>query len=113
MSLNNFIATIWAARLLMNLNKAHVYAQDGVVNRDYEGDITGGGDTVKINSIGRVTIGSYTKNTNIGDPETLTDAQRSLLIDQQKYFNFQVDDVDKAQAKPSVMDEAMKEAGYG
>lgn len=111
MSLENFIPTIWSARLLENLNNAHVYAN--LTNRDYEGEITGAGDTVKINSIGRVTIGTYTKNTDISDPETLNDAQTTLTIDQQKYFNFQVDDVDKAQQKPKVMDEAMREASWG
>lgn len=112
MSLNNFIPTVWAARLLMNLHKAHVFAQEGVVNKDYEGDITGGGSVVKINSIGAVTVGDYSKDTNIGDPETLTDAQQSLLINQQKYFNFQIDDIDKAQQKPKVMDAAMQESAY-
>jgi hypothetical protein len=59
MSVNNFIPTIWAARLLYNLNNAHVYTQAGVINRDYEGEISAAGDTVKINSIGRVSIGTY------------------------------------------------------
>lgn len=112
MALDNFIPEIWATNLLSNLNKAHVYAQDSVTNRDYEGEITGAGDTVNINSIGRVSVGDYAKNTDIGAPETLTDAQRKLLIDQQKYFNFQVDDIDKAQQSPKVMGEAMKEAAY-
>lgn len=111
MAINNFIPTVWAARVLENLNKSLVYG--GLVNRDYEGDIRQMGDTVKINSIGAVTIGSYTKNTNIGDPETLSDAQTSLLINQAKYFNFQIDDVDKAQQNPKVMDAAMREAAYG
>lgn len=113
MALSNFIPVVWSARILSNLHRAHVYGQAGVVNREYEGEIRDVGDTVKINSIGPVTIGNYTKNTNIGDPETLTDAQMTLLINQAKYFNFQVDDIDRAQQKPSVMDEAMKEASYG
>jgi len=112
-AIDNFIPEVWSARLLMNLRKFLVYGQAGVVNRDYEGEINQAGDTVRINSIGPVTVGSYVKNTNIGDPETLTDAQQSLLIDQAKYFNFQVDDIDRAQQKPQVMDAAMQEAGYG
>jgi len=36
-----------------------------------------------------------------------------LTIDQAKYFNFQVDDVDRAQQNPKVMDAAMREAAYG
>ncbi len=112
MALNNFIPTVWSARILQNLQKALVFGSNAVINTDFEGDIRQLGDTVKINSIGAVTVGSYTKNTNIGDPETLSDASTSLLINQAKYFNFQVDDIDKAQAKPKVMDEAMREAGY-
>ena len=111
MALNNFIPQVWSARLLENLNNNHVFA--GLANRNYEGDISAFGDQVKINSIGRVTIGTYTKNPDISAPETLTDAQRILLINQSKYFNFQIDDVDKAQQNPKVMDEAMREAAYG
>lgn len=113
MALDNFIPQIWSARLLLRLTKALIYAQDGVVNRDYEGEIRDAGDTVRINSIGPVSVGNYVKNTNIDDPETLTDAQQTLLIDQSKYFNFQVDDIDRAQQKPKVMDAAMGEAAYG
>jgi hypothetical protein len=112
MALNNFIPTLWAARLLAALDKAHVYANPSVVNRDYEGEIRQMGDAVKINSIGDVSINDYTKNTDINSPEELTDAQQQLVIDQGKYFNFAVDDVDKAQQKPQVMDEAMRRAGY-
>jgi len=111
MTLNNFIPQIWAARLLQNLNEAHVFA--GLANTDYEGDIKNVGDTVKINANGRVTIGSYTKNTDMSAAETLTDAQTTLVIDQADYFNFQIDDIDRAQQKPKVMDEAMREAAYG
>lgn len=112
MALTNFIPTVWSARLLANLQKAQVYTQAGVINRDYEGEIREYGDTVKINSIGAIAVGTYAKNTDIADPQTLTDATRSLLIDQQKYFAFQVDDIDQVQTKPKVMDEAMREAAY-
>lgn len=111
MTINTFIPQIWSARLLENLNKQFVYGQPGVINREYEGEISAAGNTVKIHSIGRVSVGNYTKNTNMSAPETLTDAELTLLIDQSKYFNFQIDDVDKAQTLPKVMDAAMREAG--
>jgi len=110
MSLQNFIPTVWSARLFEQLKKAHVFAN--VVNRDYEGEISTFGDTVKINSIGSVSVKDYTKNNNIDDPETLDAAQTILTIDQAKYFNFQVDDIDQAQQNPKVMDAAMQEAGF-
>lgn len=112
MALDNFIPEIWSNQLLVNLYKNLVYAQDGVVNRDYEGEIQAAGDTVRINSIGRVTVSDYSKNTDMGSPQTLTDAQSVLTISQQKSFNFQIDDVDKAQQNPKVMSQAMVEAAY-
>lgn len=112
MALNNFIPSVWAARLLDNLRKNLVYAQDGVVNRDYEGEIRDAGDSVRINAIGPVTVATYAKNTDINPPEVLQDAQTVLVIDQAKYFNFAVDDVDRVQQRPQLMDAAMAEAAY-
>ena len=45
--------------------------------------------------------------------ERATDGSISLKLDQYHYFNFEVDDVDKAQSVPGLMDELTKEAGRG
>lgn len=110
MALTNFIPEIWSARLLQNLHKSLVYGQPGIVNRDYEGEIREAGDTVRINAIGPVTVDTYTRNSDLGTPEVLTDAQAVLTITEAKTFHFQVDDLDKVQQRPRVMDEAMREA---
>ncbi|MEG0379971.1 MAG: P22 coat protein - protein 5 domain protein, partial [Eubacterium sp.] len=102
--------TIWSARLLANLDNNHVATN--FINRDYEGEIKQKGDKVKINSIGEITIGNYT-GAKIGDPETLTTTDQELVIDQGKFFNFAVDDVDKVQAAGPLMDKAMQRAAYG
>jgi len=112
MALDNFIPEVWSARLLANLHNALVYAQAGVINRDYEGEIAAAGDTVRINSIGSVTVGDYTKNTDMAAPQALSDAQATLTITQSKYFNFQIDDIDKAQQTPKLMNAAMAEAAF-
>lgn len=112
MSIDNFIPEIWSARLLENLTKTLVYGQPTVVNTDYEGEISGLGSVVKINSIGEITVGDYVKNQVIGEPQVLDGTQLTLVIDQSKYFNFLVDDIDKAQQKPKVMDAAMRDAAY-
>lgn len=112
MALDNFISEVWSARLLTNLRKAHVFAQASVINREYEGEIRAQGDTVRITAIGAVTVTDYTKNTDHAAPEALTDAQTTLQITQSKMFAFQVDDVDRAQGNPRVMDAAMAEAAY-
>lgn len=115
MAITYFIPEVWSATLQSSLKKVSVFTQPGVCNRNYEGEISGAGDTVKITSISRPTIATYTKNSTTITPETLTDAQRSLLIDQSKYFSFEVDDIDLRQAKAggALMSEAAAEAAYG
>lgn len=110
MALSNFIPTVWSARLSLALDRAQVFTQSGVVNRDYEGDIRNFGDTVRIGSIGDPTIGTYTRNGSIS-LETLDDASQLLTIDQAKYFAFEVDDLDTAQMNVPVMDAAIRRAG--
>ncbi len=111
MSVANFIPTIWSARLLRHLDKRHVYLN--LLNRDYEGEIKNFGDTVKVNQIGNVTIKDYTKGEDIEAPEDLSGKHQELKIDQAKYFNFAVEDVDNAQTNPKLMDKAMERAAYG
>lgn len=112
MAVTGFIPKLWSARLLNALDKSHVFAN--VVNRDYEGEIKKMGDTVHINTIGAVTIGTYTSNTDFSSgPETLATTDQTLTVDQAKYFNFQVDDIDAAQAAGDIMDKAMTRAAYG
>ncbi len=115
MAVSNFIPEIWAAQLLSNLKKTLVFAGPGVVNRDYEGDIANAGDTVRITSISRPTIGTYVKGSTTITPEQLTDADRALLIDQSKYFAFEVDDIDLRQSANggALMAEAALESAYG
>lgn len=112
MSLNNFIPEVWTAGVLRNLHNMLVFAGPNMVNRDYQGDIAQKGDTVRITAIGAVTVSSYTKNTAISAPQTLDDAQSTLVIDAQKYFHFLIDSVDRVQASANLMDAAMYEAGY-
>lgn len=108
MAFKNFIRTIWDARMLENLNNSLVYGN--VVNRNYEGTIIGGG-SVKIPYIGAITVDNY-DGIDIGTPEDLTGDVLTLTIDQKKFFNFAIDDVDKAQVNVNLMNSAMTEAGY-
>jgi N4-gp56 family major capsid protein len=112
MTVANFIPTLWATSLLVNLHKRHVYGDPSVTNTDYEGEISGFGDRVKINSIGAVTVFDYTRNQDMPAPETLTDAQLELIVDQAKGFNFQIDDIDARQVKPKLMNGATQEAAF-
>lgn len=107
-----FIPEIWSAMMLESLKKELVYAGPGVANRDYEGEIANMGDTVRIRSISRPTVASYTKGSTTITPEQLTDAQRSLVIDQAKFFAFEVDDIDAAQSPGGELEGGLMEAVY-
>ena len=110
MAVTTFIPELWSARLLYALEKSHVATN--LVNRNYQGMITNVGDTVHINSIGAITVKDYTKNTDMDAPEALTTTDQSLVINQAKSFNFQVDDVDNVQAAGDLVDTAMGRAAY-
>jgi hypothetical protein len=113
MSIVNFVPSVWAAGILRALDTLLVYANPAIINTDYEGEIRQAGDTVRITTLGDVTVKSYTKDADIDAPETLTDAQLRLIIDQQFYFNFALDDIDRTQALPGLLEEAQRRAGYG
>lgn len=112
MAVTNFVPELWSANLLVALRKNHVGA--AICNRDYEGEIKRQGDSVKITSVNRPTIGTYTPHTDI-TVEDIDDATRSLVVDQAKYFAFELDDVEQAQAVDGagLMAQATSEAGYG
>ena len=108
-----FIPEIWSAMMLESLKKELVFGQPSVVNRDYEGEIRNQGDTVRIRSISRPTIATYSKGSTTISPEQLTDTQRSLVVDQAKYFAFEVDDVDQAQGPGGELENGLLEGVYG
>lgn len=111
MAITNFIPTVWSEHLYRALDKKYVAVKN--CNRDFEGEIKGKGSSVKICGVGDITITDYTKNTDLSAPETLSDSAEILTIDRAKCFNFQIDDIDRAQATPKLMEEAMRKAADG
>ena len=108
MAITNFISTVWSETLLSALDNRYVGVAN--CNRAFEGDIRECGAVVKICGVGDVSVGDYTKNTDMSAPQTLDDRLCELTIDQAKYFNFQIDDIDRAQSSPKLMSEAMRVA---
>lgn len=110
MSITKFRPEIWSAQLLVALRQNLVYS--AFTNRDYEGEIAGYGDTVRITSVNRPTINQYVPNSTSITPEVPNDSQRTLVIDQADYFAFAVDDVDARQARGNVIPQLMDEAAF-
>lgn len=111
MSVNNFKPTIWSANVLSVLQKDLVFASPAITNRNYEGEISGYGDRVKINQIGDVDVSDYVQGTNIVY-QNMADASQFLDIDQQKYFAINIDDIDAAQANVPLMVAYAQQAAY-
>lgn len=108
MAISNFIPAVWSETLAKALDKQYVAVRN--CNREFEGEIKNMGDSVKINSIGKISVFDYTKNTDMTEPESLEESSITLTIDHAKAFNFQIDDVDKTQARNNLLQAAMHEA---
>ena len=111
MAISNFIPTIWSENLYTALDKQYIAVAN--CNREFEGEIKTKGSVVKICGVGDVTVSDYTKNTDMSTPQSLSDTVKELTIDRAKYFNFQIDDIDRAQCTPRLMEAAMNVAASG
>ena len=109
MGIENFTPEIWSAAIQVPLRKDLVYG--ALTNRQYEGEIRNGGDKVKINEIGPITVNSYTRRGALTwqNPDS---ADKWLLVDQEKYFAVSIDDVDDMQANVSTMAAFGQQASY-
>jgi len=96
-----FIPEIWSGKLQVKFYKSTVLGE--ITNNDWEGEIKGSGDKVRIRSIPTITIRDYTKGLNL-TTEVPTSTPIELNISKGKYFAVVVDDVDEVQADVRLMD---------
>lgn len=108
MSYQTFKPEVWAELTNRNLNKQLVFG--ALANRNYEGKIENMGSSVRVPSIGSVTVGDYT-GADITFQED-TGAYQTININKAKYFALKMDDVDKAQAIPGVIEALTGQAIY-
>ena len=73
----------------------------------YERDMTNA-DTVYILNAVRPTVRTYVPGTNLSR-DAVDATRQALVLDQFKYFNIEMDDVNKAQTVPGAMEAAAKE----
>lgn len=106
MSYVNFKPTIWSKYIQKELELACILVAG--CWKQFEGEAKHA-SRVKILGVGRPTIKDYQKD-DIDGPENIETSGVYLDIDQAKYFNIGIDDVDKAQMKQDLMQELMKEA---
>lgn len=110
----NFIPTVWAEGIERELEKLCVFVED--CNTKYEGSVKDKGDSVRILGVGKPTIKTLSKanrNNDIDSAEEIEDTSVTLYINQIRYFNYMVGDIDKAQAVGGVMDALSAETSEG
>lgn len=108
MSIINFIPELWNVGMIDIMEKVHVYGK--ICRCEIDAPITRMGQTVHINGIGDITIGTYT-GADI-DMQGLSDAGVTMKIAYGDYFNFWVNDVDALQANANLMNAASKKSSY-
>jgi hypothetical protein len=108
-TITNFQQTIWSKSILRSLEK--ITSLRNHCNFQYEKDSKNAKE-VKILSVNRPTIRTYVPGTAI-TRESATDSSQLLLLNQYRYFNFEVEDIVKAQSVPGLMEALTDEAGKG
>ena len=117
MSIDNFIPNLWSGQIQKKLRNELVFG--GMVNRRFEGELRRKGDTVTIFTVGETTIKDMvSRKTNgapreIDAPEGIAITNVSLVVDQEKYFNVGIDDVDAIQRNADLFPEYIDSAVYG
>ena len=114
MAYANFIPSVWNEGINRELERLCVFVED--CNRQYEGSVKKKGESVTILGVGKPTIKSLAKanrNNDIDAPEEIEDTSVIMYINQIRYFNYMVGDIDKAQAVNGVMDALEQETSEG
>lgn len=114
MAYANFIPTVWNEAIERELERLCVFAED--CNRKYEGKIKKKGESVTILGVGKPTIKSIAKasrNNDIDGPEEIEDTSVIMYINQIRYFNYMVGDIDKAQGEDGIMEALNQETSEG
>lgn len=108
-TVTNFQQTIWSKSILRSLEK--ITSLRNHCNFQYEKESKNAKE-VKILSVNRPTIRTYVPGTAI-TRESATDSSQLLQLNQYRYFNFEVEDIVKAQSVPGLMEALTDEAGKG
>lgn len=108
-TVTQFQQTIWSKSILRSLKK--ITSLRNHCNFQYEKDSKNAKE-VKILSVNRPTIRTYVPGTAIAR-ESATDSLQLLQLNQYRYFNFEVEDIVKAQSVQGLMEALTDEASKG
>jgi hypothetical protein len=101
------IPEIWSGKLLTKFYQSTPFA--AICNTDYEGEISKQGDKVIVRTTPDIEIYDYVKGSDLR-VQTPEAGRIELVIDQAKYFNVVVDDIDKFQSDINFMEDWTRDA---
>lgn len=107
--ITHFQQKIWSRSILRSLET--ITSLRNHCNFQYEKDAENA-KVVKILSVNRPTIRTYVPGTALVR-EGGADSSMEMTLDQYKYFNFEVEDIDKKQSVPGLMEALTDEAAKG
>jgi len=108
MAISHLIPELWAAALYRELRQQNVWS-DTVTDISGETII---GNKINIGNLSTdPTVRDYAVGTALEAPEDATDAEKTLSLDQQKYFNIMIHDINEVQTRPNVMNDWSRKAG--
>ena len=93
-SLSSFTPIKFSLKLIETLYNDTIYTL--IANTKYEGEIKNSGDRVRVRTAAKISLSAYTKGMTLV-AQDLNPTDEDLIVDQQYYFKFVVDDIDKIQ----------------
>lgn len=109
MAITNFQQTIWSKKIQLQLDTITSLRKHS--DYQFQGD-TKNAKEIKILGVTRPTIRTYSPGTTL-TREAGTDSSQTLALDQYRYFDFEVEDIDQAQSVPGLIEALTKEANMG
>ena len=104
-----WVPQIYSKKVQIALRKAAT--AEAICNTDYMGEIKNFGDTVNIVQEPQITVSDYTRGLATSST-ALTDQELILVVDQAKYFQFALDDIEKRFSHINFQSVASDNAAY-
>jgi len=104
-----WVPQIYSKKVQIVLRKAAT--AEAICNTDYMGEIKNFGDTVNIVQEPQITVSDYTRGLATS-ATALTDQELILVVDQAKYFQFALDDIEKRFSHINFQSVASDNAAY-
>jgi len=97
MAAGDFNPEIWTKDVLKNWDEKFPIVS--CTNQEHEKDVKSDGDTVIVFVVGDITVNTYSGTVTY---ETPSQGNESMALDQDKYWAFNVPDIDKVQSRPNI-----------